>query len=260
MSLNHSLHRSALILGMAFLSLLVSCGGGDDGAVVKEVKIEEERPHNPENFTQGFLFHDGFLYEGTGQRGASRIQKIDPETGKVVKEAKLAQQLFGEGICIFDGSIYQLTWKAEKGIIFDLKTMRRRGQFKYLGEGWGLTTDGTHAIMSNGTSTITFRDPKTFKVVRSITVKDGEKEVPELNELEYIDGVIWANVWQKDRIVCIAPDTGVVKYWIDCKPLRDRLGNRDDADSLNGIAFDAATKSVWVTGKNWDRMFRITTH
>ncbi len=238
-------------------SLLFSCSDTDDGAPTKGYKVVAELPHDPGNFTQGLVIADGFLYEGTGKNGESRLMRIDMKTGKVLKQAKLVDALFGEGVVVHKGLIYQLTWHKQRCIVFDQKTMIRKKQFKYQGQGWGITTDGTDFFMSSGSDEISVRDPETFEVKRTIKVVDGEESVYELNELEYIDGEIWANIWQQDRIARIDPATGKVNSWIDFTGLKDKLGNTAKAGVLNGIAIDPVTKNIWITGKNWDKLFHI---
>ncbi len=239
-----------------YASCCVSCSDKTEGAPTNGHKVIGELAHNPDNFTQGLVIADGFLFEGTGKKGQSRLMKIDLATGKVLKEAKLTDSFFGEGIVVLGDFIYQLTWHAHKTIVFDRKTLRRKKHFKYKGEGWGITTDGKELIMSNGTDEITFRDPD-FKELRKISVKDGDESIRELNELEYINGEIWANIWQQDRIARIDPKTGKINSWVDCAGLRDKLSDKSAAGVLNGIAYDASSKKIWITGKNWDKIFQI---
>ncbi|MFT7618142.1 MAG: glutamine cyclotransferase [Planctomycetota bacterium] len=246
----------SMVLGLS-LFMCTSCGDGFEAAPTSVCKAIAELPYDPANFTQGFLVADGHFYAGTGQRGASRLIRIDMKTGKTIKEAKLANQLFGEGIVVHDGMIYQLTWKSQKCVAFDLKNMiRRNKQFTYRGEGWGITSNGKEFFMSNGTHEIVVRNPEDFKEVRRFSVTESTESIRELNELEYINGELWANIWQQDRIARIDPETGKIKSWVDCKSLRDKLEN-PDAGVLNGIAYDPIGKKIWVTGKNWDKMFQI---
>lgn len=254
---NTLISLALMLLIAAPVFVCPACSDAAEGAPTKSITVVSEIAHDSSNFTQGLLFHDGLLYEGTGQYKQSRVIRMDPKTGKTLKDVKLHDSLFGEGICIFGDKIIQLTWKKGKAIVFDLKSFRRKGQLKYDGEGWGLTTDGTDAIMSNGTDEIAFRDPETFEIKKTIKVTDGDEKIRELNELEFIDGNIWANVWQQERIACINPADGKIRYWIDCKGLKDRLGNPLTSGNFNGIAYDEQTKKIWVTGKNWDKMFEI---
>jgi glutamine cyclotransferase len=215
-----------------------------------------EYPHDPAAFTQGLVIEDGVLYEGTGQYGQSSIRRVDLETGKVEQSHPLSALFFGEGIAILGGKLYELTWRNQVGFVFDAKSFAPLGNFRYTGEGWGLTDDGTHLILSDGTSTIRFLDPRTFEVVRSIDVRVGGRPLTQLNELEYIDGEIWANVWHDDHIVRISPDTGEVLALIDASSILPR-SERGPEDVLNGIAYDAATKKIYVTGKDWPKLFEI---
>lgn len=220
------------------------------------VDIVASYPHDPNAFTQGLLVHGGVLYEGTGQYGASTIREVDLETGRVERRAALPRRYFGEGIAILNDKLYQLTWQSGAGFVYDVASFEQVGMFGYDGEGWGLTHDGEHLIMSDGSAAIRFLDPETFEVVRTIRVRDQGRPVVRLNELEYIDGEIWANIWYDDRIVRIAPDSGDVVGWIDATAVfPSTLRRRDDV--LNGIAYDADSGRIFITGKNWPRLYEI---
>lgn len=215
-------------------------------------------PHDPEAFTQGLAFVDGTLYEGTGLAGASSIRRVDLETGEVLQARPLDESHFGEGIAVVDGLLYQLTWRNNVGFAYDPATFDLRRTFAYRTEGWGLASDGSRLIMSDGTSRLTFRDPATFAELGAVAVRDGTTAVANLNELEYVAGEIWANVWRTDRIARIDPATGLVRSWVDLTGLLtedDREGRR--VDVLNGIAYDAATGRLFVTGKLWPKLFEI---
>lgn len=227
-------------------------------------------PHDRQAFTQGLVFRDGVLYESTGQYGASTLRKVDPATGKVLAHTSLPRQYFAEGIEMVDDRIYQLTWREGFCFVYDRETLRPVEQFRYRGEGWGLAYDGQSLIMSDGSDSLYFHDPKTFKRTRTIRVTDHDaktkKPVPirNLNELEYIRGEIWANVWQSTRIVRIDPETGSVTGWIDCNgfvpeeykaELAGPIRNRERV--LNGIAFDPDRNRVYITGKNWPVLYEI---
>ena len=218
-------------------------------------KIVNTFPHDPQAFTQGLEFHDGYLYEGTGQYGKSSLRRVELRTGRIVQIHRLPSEYFGEGITILGDKIYQLTWQNGVCFVYDRRTFRQITQFRYYGEGWGLTNDGKHLIMSDGSEIITFRDPDTFAEVRKITVRAQGKPVKNLNELEFIDGEIWANLWYSDMIVRIDPSTGVVKAWVDMEGLP--VKNRDIEAVMNGIAYDRQNKRIFVTGKNWDKLFEI---
>ena len=218
-------------------------------------KIVNTYPHDPQAFTQGLEFHDGDLYEGTGLKGKSSLRRVELRTGRILQIHRLPSEYFGEGITILGDKIYQLTWQNGVCFVYDRRTFRQITQFRYYGEGWGLTNDGKHLIMSDGSETITFRDPETFADVRRITVRAQGKPVKNLNELEYIEGEIWANIWYSDIIARIDPSTGVVKAWVDMEGLP--VKNRDLEAVMNGIAYDRQNKRIFVTGKNWDKLFEI---
>lgn len=215
-------------------------------------------PHDANAFTQGLQYADGILYEGTGREGMSNVRHVDLKTGKVLKEAKNDPMYFGEGIVILGDKLYQLTYTSEKGFIYDKNTLAKLDSFKYRGEGWGLTTDGTSLIMSNGSAQIDFLDPATKTITRSIQVTDGGNQVMMLNELEYVKGEIWANIWMYDMIARIDPATGKVLGWIDLSGILPEAEQHPDGiDVLNGIAYDAATDRIFVTGKLWPKLFEI---
>jgi glutamine cyclotransferase len=213
-------------------------------------------PHDPKAFTQGLAFADGFLYEGTGQQGESTLRKVKLENGEVVQIRKLEDRYFGEGITLIGDTIVQLTWQSNVGFVYDRTSFERTRTFNYAGEGWGLAFDGTRLVMSDGTETLRFLDPKTLKETGRLVVKDGGRPVTQLNELEFVKGEIYANVWQSDRIARISPRTGDVTGWID---LRGLLTPQESAnvDVLNGIAYDAAADRLFVTGKWWPKLFEI---
>jgi glutamine cyclotransferase len=214
-------------------------------------------PHDKEAFTQGLIFHDGVLYESTGLNGRSSIRRVELTTGRILNKADVGAQFFGEGMTIFNGKIYQLTWKSGKGFIYDEATLARIGEFGYGGEGWGLTHDDSYLIMSDGSNSIRFLDPATLNVARTISVSSEGKPVDQLNELEYIKGEIFANVWQTNMIARIDPVSGNVKGWIDLKGLLPAADHTPETDVLNGIAYDVQTDRLFVTGKLWPRLFEI---
>jgi glutamine cyclotransferase len=213
-------------------------------------------PHDPAAFTQGLAFHSGRLYEGTGLYGASTLRRVDLASGRTEKQRALNQRYFGEGIAILDTEIYQLTWQNGVVIVYDLETFEVERTMPYEGEGWGLTHDGEHLIMSDGSAIIRFRDPQTFGVIREVEVRDRGVPVPKLNELEYVDGEIWANVWYDDRIARIEPASGEVQGYLDLSALYPAASRGSEA-VLNGIAYDPAQKRLFVTGKNWPQLFEI---
>jgi glutamine cyclotransferase len=213
-------------------------------------------PHDPNAFTEGLFLRDGFLYESTGLQGASSIRKIVLETGSVENERSISSQYFGEGVIDWKDKLIQLTWKNQIGFVYGLDDFETRGEFSYAGEGWALTRDDKRIIMSDGTSRLRFLDPDTLKETGGITVTDEGRPVDQLNELEWVKGEILANIWQTDRIARIDPATGKVKGWIDLTGLLP-VEDRDRADVLNGIAYDAKADRLIVTGKLWPRMYEI---
>jgi glutamine cyclotransferase len=216
--------------------------------------ITETLPHNDTAFTQGLFISDGMLYEGTGGKGTSYLRKMELATGKVLQEQKLADDLFGEGITRLGDRIYQLTWKAGKGFVYDAESFKRVGSFAYKGEGWGLTNDGEQLIVSDGTAVLRFIHPDTFEKSHSIQVRERGRALPNLNELEYINGKIWANVWRREAIAVIDPVSGRVEAWLNLRKLD--AGNKDH-DVLNGIAWDADAGKLYVTGKQWSRLYQL---
>ncbi|MHB0958078.1 MAG: glutaminyl-peptide cyclotransferase [Pirellulaceae bacterium] len=214
-------------------------------------------PHDPQAYCQGLTFHDGFLYEGTGNYGESSIRKIELETGSVVQQHKLSDDLFGEGIAIWQNRLFQLTWKNRQAIAYDLATFEEQRRHVYQGEGWGLTFDGRWFIMSDGTHMLRFMDPITFEVKRQIAVRDGNRKISRLNELEFVEGEVYANVWYDDRIARISPSTGQVLGWIDLSRLFPAAQRPHRDAVLNGIAYDAPRRRLLVTGKDWPYIFEI---
>jgi len=219
-------------------------------------EVVRSYPHDRQAFTQGLIYRDGWLYEGTGLNGRSGIRKVKLETGEVVQVQPLDPQHFGEGITDWKGSLIQLTWRSEVGFVYDLTTFKQTKTFRYRGEGWGITHDRTRLIMSDGSAQLRFLDPETLQETGRVTVRDPRGPVTELNELEFIDGEVFANVWQTDRIVRISPKDGRVTGWIDLTGLLPPSERETDA-VLNGIAHDAASGRLFVTGKLWPRLFEI---
>ena len=220
-------------------------------------KIVHVYPHDRLAFTQGLEYRNGFLYEGTGLEGMSMLRKEDLETGKVVQAVSLEDQYFGEGITVLNNRIYELTWQSHLGYVYDQGTFKLLKTFQYPGEGWGLTNDGSQIYMSDGTADIRCWDSETLRETRRFTVHDGAKAVLNLNELEWIKGEIYANVWQTDRIARVSPKDGKVVGWINLAGLLTEEDRRHGADVLNGIAYDAAGDRLFVTGKNWPKLFEI---
>lgn len=228
-----------------------------DTVTVYTFEIVAEYPHDGDAFTQGLVYYDGFLYEGTGWWGASTLRKVDLATGEVKQIHHLASDYFGEGIAIVGDTILQLTWQSRIGFIYDRESFEQVGTFSYGTEGWGITYDGEHLIMSDGTARLYFLDPGTYEVDHYVEVREENTSVSRLNELEYITGRVYANVWLTDRIVIIDPATGEVVAWIDCTGLKAAGGITEPVDVLNGIAHDAAGDRLFVTGKYWPKLFEI---
>jgi glutamine cyclotransferase len=214
-------------------------------------------PHDSNAFTQGLILVDGKLLESTGQEGSSSLRSVELATGKILKKVDVPSPYFAEGITVLNGKVYQLTWQHEQGFVYDAQTLEKVGHFDYEGEGWGLTTDGQSLILSDGSSRIKYLDATSFRVTRTISVVDGTKAIDQLNELEFVQGEIYANVWHANRIAVIDPQSGRVKAWIDLTGLMPE-GERLDAEAvLNGIAYDQANGKLYVTGKLWPRLFEI---
>jgi glutamine cyclotransferase len=230
---------------------------------VYTIDIVKTYPHDGKAFTQGLEFHDGVFYEGTGgykkkDNFFSSLRKVEIETGKVLQKFDLADDYFGEGITVFNDKIYQITWQENTAFVYDLN-FKLLKEFKYAGQGWGLTNDGTNLIMSDGTHVIKFVNPETFETTRTIAVLDEKgKPIMELNELEYIKGEIWANIWQEGWIIRIDPASGKLLGRIDLEKFAEEQMDKDDsADVLNGIAYDAAADRIFITGKKWRNLFEI---
>jgi glutamine cyclotransferase len=214
-------------------------------------------PHDRTAYTQGLIYLDGFLYEGTGLNGYSTLRKVRLESGEVVQKISLPFQHFGEGITAWMDSIIQLTWKSGIGFVYDRAGFKQRRTFSYPGEGWGLTHDGKRLIMSDGTAELRFLDPQTFREMGRITVRDRNAPVVYLNELEYVRGEIYANIYGTDRIARISPADGKVLGWIDLRGLLSEADRRITVDVLNGIAWDGKLNRLFVTGKLWPKLFEI---
>ncbi len=231
--------------------------------------------HDDKAFTQGLIFHNGFLYESTGEYGRSSLRKVELESGKVVQKKDVAKEFFAEGMTIFNDKIYQLTWQHYTAFVYDLETFNPIKEFRYQGEGWGLTHNGTNLIMSDGTHILRFLDPETFNVTRTVAVlQETGKPLFLLNELEYVKGEIWANIWHSEEtltgttqgrlpnigkpnyIARINPESGKVVGWIDLADISPDDDN-DGENTLNGIAYDEATDRIFVTGKEWKKLFEI---
>lgn len=220
-------------------------------------EVVSEYPHDPNAFTQGLVYYQGALLESTGLNGASSLRRVELETGKVLKIVEVPQAYFAEGLALLNGRLFQLTWQNQQGFVYDLDSFQFIRGFNYTGEGWGLTHDGHSLIMSDGTSQIRFLNPDSFAVERIIRVQDNGRDITELNELEYIKGEIYANIWQTDRIARIDPQSGKVTAWINLAGLLRPEDRNRAVDVLNGIAYDEASDRIFVTGKFWPKLFVI---
>jgi len=220
-------------------------------------RVVNTYPHDPHAYTQGLVYRDGFLFESTGLNGRSSLRKVRLETGEVVQQERIDRQYFTEGLTDWNGRLIQLTWQSNFGFVYDLASFKLKSTFRYSGQGWGLTHDRTRLIMSDGSDTLHFLEPATFRERGRLSVKDGGVSVRELNELEYARGEIYANVWHTDRIARISPESGRVVGWIDLTGLLSKVYQLDREAVLNGIAFDAERDRLFVTGKLWPRLFEI---
>ncbi|MFM9852205.1 MAG: glutaminyl-peptide cyclotransferase [Sphingomonadaceae bacterium] len=253
------------MLRFAFLALIMMSGCGATKAPpappppiqIDEFRVTALYPHDRSAFTEGLFYRDGHLYESTGLEGKSTISKVDLKTGKILKSTRIPRALFGEGIVDWQSQIISVTWKTGVGFRWDINTFAPVSRFTYKGEGWGMTQDGTNLILSDGTPTIRFLDPETFAERKSIRVTFKGRPIPDLNELEWVKGKIFANVWQSNFIVVIDPASGTIERVLDMSPLVKASGRGSGGDVLNGIAYDAETGRLWVTGKNWPTLFEL---
>jgi glutamine cyclotransferase len=214
-------------------------------------------PHDTESYTEGLAFQGGMLYESSGRYGLSDLREVALETGRVVKLHKLPDVYFGEGLTVYNNTLFQLTWESRVGFIYDINSFALDEVFSYQGEGWGLTTDGQRLIVSDGTANLQFWDPKTLEPIGSVQVNDHGKPIDNLNELEYIQGQVYANVWQTDKVAIINPQDGQVSAWLDLSGLLQLTDFQGEADVLNGIAYDEQNDRLFVTGKLWPYLFQI---
>lgn len=263
-------HRAPVILLILLSLTALQCNGGaatnttptnaaSEPAVVQKLGYEVVNtwPHDQNAFTQGLVFLDGKLLESTGQEGRSSLRNVELQSGKVLKQVDVPEPYFAEGIALLNNKIYQLTWQHRLGFIYDAQSLQKTGEFSYSGEGWGLTADGQSLILSDGSNRIRFLDPDSFKATRTIAVMDGRTPVTEINELEFVNGEIYANIWHDDRVAAIDPQTGRVKAWIDLSGLLKPGDTSDPEAVLNGIAYDQSSGRLFVTGKLWPKLFEI---
>lgn len=257
--------KKTLLVSIALVGLTMVVGPMLPGQPIRQesvpiwgYRVVNTYPHDPEAYTQGLLYRDGFLFESTGRKGRSSLRQVIIETGEVVQERAISPELFGEGLALWDDSLIQLTWQARIGFVYDLASFGLETTFRYPGEGWGLTAGPESLILSDGSDTLRFLDPTNFAELRRLRVRDGASGVDQLNELEYVNGQIYANVWHRDRIARISPESGEVVGWIDLTGLLPPLFQLTDREAvLNGIAYDADGDRLFVTGKLWPRLFEI---
>lgn len=258
-----------IILFFALSAMACSCGGATPkrGAVTSDeqakslkyytFRIVAELPHSTSDYTQGFQYADGKFWEGTGGYGRSQLKVYAPYEGAPEREIDLPRTYFGEGITLLGNEIYQLTWLKGKAFVYDRQSLRKLREYSYEGEGWGLTTDGKVLYMTDGSGKITVRDPKTFEPLRTINVTLGGRKTDNLNELEWIGGEIWANVYMTDNVYRIDPESGKVVGVVDMAGVQSPLDVTYNTDVLNGIAYDPATGRIWMTGKNWNKIYQV---
>lgn len=248
---------AALILSAAISLPAVFAASPPVAAPVQGYELIRVYPHARDAFTQGLIYLDGYLYESTGLNGASSVRKVDLVSGRVLQRHDVDGRYFGEGLTHWESNLIQLTWRNGVGFVYDRASLRPRQSFRYAGEGWWLTQDGRRLIMSDGSATLRFLDPLTFRETHALGVRDGGKPVTMLNELEYVRGEIYANVLGSDRIARISPATGQVLGWIDLSGLLSPAERTGTVGELNGIAYDEKRDRLFVTGKRWPKLFEI---
>jgi len=244
-------------LSVLFPVFLCAAALSAQTAPVYSYRILATYPHDAKAYTQGLQYIGGVLYEGTGLNGSSSVRRVDLTTGRVLKNLPLSGLYFGEGITVLGNKLFELTWQNGVAFVYDPATFQQTATYHYSGEGWGLTTDCKRLIMSDGTPALRFIDPANFGETSRITVKDGVRPLPQLNELEYIEGEVWANVYQTDFIARIDPRTGRVNSFVNMTGLLKAADRLPESDVLNGIAYDAQRKRIFVTGKKWPKLFEI---
>ena len=255
---------SCLMVGyVTFFGGRVSDGGAAapnrprKGPPIYEYELVNTYPHDPKAYCQGLTIDGGVLYEGTGKYGRSSLRRVDLKSGKVLQICRLDPRLFGEGIAVWNDNIIQLTWRSGVGLVYDKQSFKQKDNFRYAGQGWGLTEDGKHLIISDGSAVLRFLDPKTFRVVKRLKVRNRNVPIGRLNELEYVEDEIYANIWHTDYIIRISPKTGKILGWVDLGGLLKPHERPDREAVLNGIAYDKKEKRLFVTGKFWPKLFEI---
>lgn len=252
-----SIARGSRYAWWLVLAVVTACGAATYAEPpVYGYRVVNRYTHDPSAFTQGLVISDGRLFESTGLYGQSSVREVDLATGQVLRAVQSPADVFGEGLAQWNHTLVQLTWQNRVAFVFDQANFQLKKQYSYNTEGWGLTQDGQHLIMSDGSASLFFLDPETFKVIRTLNVTSAGTPVVRLNELEYIDGQIYANVWQTTRIAIINPSNGVVAAWVDLAGLAQQHASSPD-QVLNGIAHDAVNKRLYVTGKQWNALYEI---
>lgn len=251
---------TAMVVAMTMLACAPASVAQRKAAPVQTYKVVATFPHDTSSFTQGLVYAgDGQFYESTGLNGESSLRRVDLATGQTLQRIDVPHEYFAEGLALVGDELLQLTWRHRLAFVYDRKTFKQKRTFPYTSEGWGIAYDGTsQLVMSDGSDTLTFLDPKSFALGKKLRVMDAGKPVPNLNELEWIEGEIWANVWLTDRIARISPNTGEVNAWIDLSTLYPRLQRTPPSNELNGIAYDRATRRIFITGKKWPRLYQIS--
>lgn len=250
--------RTAASQLIPLIALLTPAAATYAAIPVYDFKVVRAYPHDPEAFTEGLLYHDGFLYESTGLNGRSSIRKVNLETGKVVKSKDIPPKYFGEGLTRWKDTLVGLTWQTQTGFVFDLNTFETRSEFVYPGEGWGLANDDKLLVMSDGSATLRFLDPQTFLEKRRVKVTADGIPVDQVNELEWVGDEIYANLWHTNTIARIDPASGKIVGWVDLSKLYPAAGSGPNSENvLNGIAYDAEKKRLFVTGKLWPKLYEI---
>ncbi len=256
------MHLRWRVFGFSIVAVLLLIAGAAalpwrSGVPTETVRIVRQFPHDPAAFSQGLVIVNGQLYESTGQYKQSSLRKVDLTTGQVQQIVPLSDEYFAEGITVLGNRLYQVTWKERLAIVYELPDLRPIASFRYDGQGWGLTNDGRELILSDGSSKLRFLNPETFAETRSVTVTEGIRRIDKLNELEYVNGEVWANIWYSDRIARISPKTGEILGWINAGSLWPASRRPSREHVLNGIAYDASTKRLFLTGKNWPNLFEV---
>lgn len=254
----------SLVAGALVVAATLACAAASSpppvqlgGPALFTYRVVNRYPHDPRAYTQGLIYRNGFLYESTGRNGESSIRKVRLETGEVLQRRDVDAEYFAEGMTEWRGRLLHLTWKSGLGFVYDMATLARQRTFTYAGEGWGLTHDGTRLILSDGSATLRFLNPETFRGIGRLDVRDRGQPVRQLNELEFVKGEVYANVWQTERIARISPKTGAVLGWIDLRGIWPARPAADQDAVLNGIAYDTVGDRLFVTGKWWPHLYEI---